>query len=89
MKKAPNPDAYWRAQADLLAQQNSDLYTRVCMYHFNKWSGPSIGEGRKLAKELVASLTNLHNYAESTYLTAIKKAIKQREREMRQKATPS
>lgn len=84
-KRAPDTAAYWKAQTELLMQTNPTLYEDVLRYEF-KWDGSSISYGKQLGARLALALGNVHGYANSTYVMAIKHAIHVKERELRKAA---
>ncbi len=83
MKKTEDPLAYWAERAEVLATKNQTLYQDTMMFQFQKWDRSSLAYARQLAATLIHILGNPNGYAHSTYLAGIRKAIKQRERDLR------
>lgn len=84
MKKAPDPQAYWQAQAAKLLLENPELFQQVRAFEFKRWEGESIAYNRQLGARLIKALGNEYDYAPGTFVTGIRTAIHKRERQVRE-----
>lgn len=74
-KKAPYPERYWDQQYQRLAKESENLFRAVHEYRFQFWDGASIAEQSRLAKSLIAVLGNPYDYALSTFVDGLRKAM--------------
>lgn len=76
MRKAPNPSFYFDNQAELLWAKDMLLYLEIATFNFpQRWDGTSIYYSNRLAKRAIKALGNPYGYANSTFLSSLRRAI--------------